>query len=101
MGVSSWETIVTPLAQQHFDWGVDDNSLLFILSGAVLFFSNIVLVRIATAIRLSDELGTLVSIIVATAGAAILHVLLGGSPLLLSDFHAASIFILSHLCFGE
>ncbi len=74
MGVSSWETVVTPLAQQHFQWGVDNNSLLFIMSGAVLFFSNIVLVRIATAIRLSDELGTLISIVIATSGAVILIV---------------------------
>lgn len=74
MGVSSWETVVTPLAQQHFEWGVGNNSLLFIMSGAVLFFSNIVLVRIATAVRLSDELGTLISIVIATAGAVILIV---------------------------
>ena len=74
MGVSSWETVVTPLAQQHFQWGVGNNSLLFVMSGAVLFFSNIVLVRVATALRLSDELGTFISIVIATAGAVTLIV---------------------------
>jgi hypothetical protein len=77
MGVSSWETVVTPLAQQHFRWGVESNSLIFILSGAILFFSNIVLVRIATSFKVSDECGTIVSVIVATAGATLL--LIGGN----------------------
>ena len=72
MGVSSWETVVTPLAQQHFRWGVESNSLIFILSGAILFFSNIVLVRIATGFNVSDEMGTLVSVLVATSGAIML-----------------------------
>jgi MFS family permease len=75
MGVSSWETVVTPLAQQHFRWGVESNSLIFILSGAILFFSNIVLVRIATSFKVSDECGTIVSVIVATAGATLLFTL--------------------------
>jgi len=79
MGVSSWETIVTPLAQQHFRWGVESNSLIFILSGAILFFSNIVLVRIVTRMKISDELGTLVSIVVATIGAILL--LIGGNDI--------------------
>ncbi len=79
MGVSAWETVVTPLAQQHFAWGVEYNSLLFVLSGAILFFSNIVLVRLATACKLSDEMGSLVSIVVATCGASLLIV--GGDDL--------------------
>ena len=79
MGVSSWETVVTPLAQLHFRWGVESNSLIFILSGAILFFSNIVLVRIATLCKISDEVGTFVSIVVATAGAVLL--LLHGNDL--------------------
>jgi len=79
MGVSSWETVVTPLAQQHFRWGVESNSIIFILSGAILFFSNIVLVRIATKLKVSDETGTVVSIMVATLGAVLL--LIGGNDI--------------------
>lgn len=79
MGVSAWETVVTPLAQQHFRWGVQSNSLIFILSGAILFFSNIVLVRIATSYNISDALGTVVSVAVATVGAVLL--LVGGNKI--------------------
>jgi hypothetical protein len=44
-----------------------------------LFFSNIVLVRIATKLKVSDETGTVVSIMVATLGAVLL--LIGGNDI--------------------
>ena len=70
--VSSLETIVVPIGAQNFGFGVSENSIIFIISGFLLFFSNIVLVKVAACIRLDDNVGMYFSIIIALIGSLIL-----------------------------
>ena len=70
--VSALETIVVPVGDQNFGWGVSENSIVFIVSGMLLFFSNIVLVKVASCIHLDDGAGMYFSIVVALLGALML-----------------------------
>ena len=70
--VSALETIVVPVGDQNFGWGVSENSIVFIVSGMLLFFSNIVLVKVASCIHLDDGAGMYFSILVALLGALML-----------------------------
>ena len=70
--VSALETIVVPIGDQNFRWGVSENSIAFIVSGMLLFFSNIILVKVASCIHLEDGTGMYFSILIALSGALLL-----------------------------
>ena len=71
--VSTWETLIVPIGDSNFGWDVEINSIVFIISGCLLFFSNIVLVKLAAYAKLDDNTGVLFSIIFACGGALLLY----------------------------
>ena len=71
--VSTWETLIIPIGDSYFGWSVEINSIVFIISGFLLFFSNIVLVKLAAYTKLDDNTGVVISIILACVGGMLLY----------------------------
>jgi MFS family permease len=71
--VSSWETLIIVLGDQYFGWDVQMNSIVFIISGFLLFFSNIFLVKITSYAKLNDDVGVWCSIVISCAGSLLLY----------------------------